>query len=407
MLEFKTKEGKVMKLIVIGNGFDIHCGLKTSYPDFFRERLKSEEYQNAVALLKDYKPDVFATQTDRVKELATNLLNSHFTIWDLFFLTIAHSLYSSDDYSDYLSTIKNWSDVEDLIHSSFAHYGEEHKFPRWDVCFNSLLDPSDDEEKTTNSFRVLPYVLENTAGLKNELSNIKWSKNCFFEFLLNQLKDFEGFFRDFILEQTDQNTDFQNKASQLILSLGGDNNPQTQIESFNYTKLDKYPQMINLHGVTGGPNYPFFGVGSQGETFEMVSQGVRPFSDDFKPEEPRYLFTKEARRLSSLLSGGQSRNVDSILTEAVIYGHSLDAQDYPYFFQLFNALQLTNKKAKTKITFAYSLFGSSPRDQIIEEKQKAIIKMFSAYEKFISWRPENSLFSDLEISGRLLCFCVK
>lgn len=29
------------EIVVIGNGFDLHCGLKSSYDDFFKWRIKS------------------------------------------------------------------------------------------------------------------------------------------------------------------------------------------------------------------------------------------------------------------------------------------------------------------------------------------------------------------------------
>lgn len=41
-----TDNRKVKQLIVLGNGFDLTCGLKSQYADFYQSENKSKQFDN-------------------------------------------------------------------------------------------------------------------------------------------------------------------------------------------------------------------------------------------------------------------------------------------------------------------------------------------------------------------------
>ena len=78
MVDVTTKEDFVKSLknvkLIIGNGFDLHCGLHTKYSDFYCKNI--DKYQYISKKYKTYK------QTDEV-DFKSDV--SKFSVWDIFF----------------------------------------------------------------------------------------------------------------------------------------------------------------------------------------------------------------------------------------------------------------------------------------------------------------------------------
>ena len=96
MVDVTTKEDFVKSLknvkLIIGNGFDLHCGLHTKYSDFYCKNI--DKYQYISKKYKTYK------QTDEV-DFKSDV--SKFSVWDIFFCL------NSSEYPEHNS--KSWCDI--------------------------------------------------------------------------------------------------------------------------------------------------------------------------------------------------------------------------------------------------------------------------------------------------------
>ena len=133
-----------MKIVVIGNGFDLACGLPTSYNDFFDYRVQQKKYEfdqiamlvnftvksNALKFYNEYRKDDaivngqrisgkklehrlidainedFINASDMYNKHLDNLMLNGINFWDIFFWVTKNNF-----------TNKDWSDVEDKISS--------------------------------------------------------------------------------------------------------------------------------------------------------------------------------------------------------------------------------------------------------------------------------------------------
>src|SRR5574344_1486216 len=76
-------------------------------------------------------------------------------------------------------------------------------------------------------------------------------------------------------------------------------------------------------------------------------------------------------------------NIQLNFENILIYGHSLNRQDYSFFFPLFYYLQLDNKLKPTTDVFFYSIYGERSENGIISELSSNIANLFEAYENYL------------------------
>ena len=73
-------------LVILGNGFDLNCGLKSSYKDFFNYQV--EHHSNFKMVFEYLKENAIETfEENNIKELLPILsIESDLTFFDLYFL---------------------------------------------------------------------------------------------------------------------------------------------------------------------------------------------------------------------------------------------------------------------------------------------------------------------------------
>jgi len=351
-----VKSLKKVKLI-IGNGFDLHCGLHTKYSDFFCKNIGRFIFINS--LFSDYeKTETLNFEDENVKKL---------TIWDIFF-----ALNSSKDPK---ANKKWWCDIEKLMLSSFMSELDENPSIEttatylvskihWDVinkhiCKNTLA--------TNHIDRFVVNFIINKMHLK------KYYPNDFYRFLLDELKEFEVLFGEFIYSQLHLtwyehcnygkeflNDAYVKMAMATIRELCDENN-LVAIDSFNYGDIRDKSVIDKLQNINGDMESPIFGIDSI-----------------FEPKDERFIFTKTGRRIDSDLFGF-SYEAKPDFENIVIYGHSLNQADYSYFFPLFDRMKLTDILANNVIVFAYSIYDENEENTIKSELREAISKLLYAY----------------------------
>lgn len=333
--------------LIIGNGFDLSCGLSSSYQDYFSSKGNDyawfERIYNILIynfrLFEDYNVNSFP------KCLPDNL-----NIWDLLFYLLSINE----------QTINNWYDVENVIKDSlFSNNGFIFSFSKFANDIDNYIKK---RTFTDIAYDSSPFFLLKHFLIFELARGTFKNRDSFYRFLKEELKRFES---DFIkyLEEEVKKIDYQNKASSLLKRIvGSDKYNVTEIDSFNYTKFDI--DSVDYFNVNGDSSFPIFGVDNS---------KIEDSNDE------RKIFTKQYRRLERIVLNNPKPSMCG--DECIyFYGHSLNEQDYDYFFTLFDGVDLLNDFDR-KLVFAYSIYDESKEKEIINNYLNAIYALFFSYEK--------------------------
>lgn len=371
--------------IVLGNGFDLHCGLHTKYSDYYC--LNFKRYFFIKNKFKAYEStDVFDLN---FKDKEVQIINT----WDVFFI-----LNGPDSPKDLR---KNWCDVESLILSSLIDNETKANDIKsavlrlgsvinWNVIETFLT--SGQTAQTHMDRSVIEFIKQRSKFLKTDYRK-------FFQFLLAELKQFEKDFGMFIYKQFHDNyletcshnnkqflnTYYLQDAVYTIDELCDENN-LSSIDSFNYSSIEKESLKTKFQNINGSYKNPIFGIDSK-----------------FPPEDNRYIFTKTARRIDSDMfdeSFESKPNFDNV----IIYGHSLNEADYSYFFPLFDKLNLLDSTALGVIVFAYSVYDKSSAEYIESDFRKSISKILFEYANSKQLPEPGRLLDSLSTQKRIVTF---
>ena len=343
--------------LIIGNGFDLHCGLHTKYSDFYCKNIDKFLFINS--LYDDYeKTNTLSVDEEKIKKLTT---------WDIFFV-----LNSSKDPQ---ANKKWWCDIEALLLSSFISKPAIKSPPELTALY--LVSKIHWDE-------IRRYIIQNTLAtdhvnrfvvdfirVKMNIQNLY--PNDFYQFLLCELKEFEHGFGQFIYAQLHQTWyEYCNHGREFLhepyikmamntINELCDLNNLVAIDSFNYGDIRDQRVAGKLQNINGNIEAPIFGIDSI-----------------FEPKDVRFMFTKTGRRIDSdLFEPSYESKLE--FENIVIFGHSLNQADYSYFFPLFDKLKLTDILATNVIVFAYSVYDKEKEDFIKNELREAIAKILYAY----------------------------
>ncbi|MHC3378034.1 AbiH family protein [Ligilactobacillus equi] len=313
------------KLLILGNGFDLLCGLKSKYSDFFDYRYKD--------LKSDFHFDIYNEMENKdiidiINQLQTELNINNLTLWDLFFLSLSKSNF-------------NWQNIEEIIGytlEDFPEYKESDSAESINASTYENFSPN--PKKDQKSYKDM---------IKNHMNNKHVEANyTLYATLLDQLKAFEKIFAKYISDQMSSSDNYKENAAILLRYFVADANI-VDVLSFNYS-LTKYfgnsklgnrlKSWQNIHGV----------VQHEDRLFSPPIFGIDHHDSD-SPEDPKILFTKEYRLLTTDARVLESIDSYSMIDEIVVVGHSLGHADYSYFESIFDICNLYN--SDTKVTFYY------------------------------------------------------
>ena len=364
-------EQKGIKL-VLGNGFDLFCGLDTKYIHFFRsEKYKYEEINKWSKSFKDISTYIGGKSINWKDFGPMYSINLDFNVWDIYFaLAIGEKDY-------------NWCDIENEMLKTFINDGEIKWSRVYAIYKNRYIHLVD-----ANS---LEYIL---AGYIID-KNLDISTNeKFYIFLLEELKKFEKNFGKYVSEEYNKKYDEYLKNANIFFNgLRSFDEEIKTIETFNYTNnsvMRTYKQsdfLNNIKHINGDFNNPIFGVDSS----------------RIQVDKPEVIFTKVSRRLiNSTLNGSLiGTTFDESFNNLVIFGHSLCEHDYSYFFPIFDYLEIANIMKTSEIIFAYNIYDDSKKEDIILDNIRKVTKLINQYENYMGKNKENRLMDSLTAQGRV------
>jgi len=383
----------------LGNGFDLQCNLPTRYSDFFGNRMKTVAYQSAYDWLSHLK--IVEKNTNYcIKTTISDfrdgapLINAEFTVWDLLFLVIHYircSLSSNPNGED--SDFDNWADVEEQISSSVSSstssvVSAERIVISWRYVYRILFDQETqiyEEEYVANGQRTcFENVIADVISAQKPFPFAGERIESFFEYLLSQLRLFELSFKNYVFDAVKHNQNYDKTAHELCTKLLN-SFPYPIIENFNYTSFGVGPlTMLSVHGSILPQNQIVFGIDDS----------------NVKNTDPAYIFTKIMRELELGVNGNQILTLGTNVNVAIVYGLSLAKEDYSFFVDLFDRMNLADLQSKSVLIIDYSYYPGKEHSQIRKDIQYSLAMLINRYGEERGQR--STLLASLWHSGRLI-----
>lgn len=388
----------VSRLLVIGNGFDLKCDLKSKFEDYYNNKddmVKILEKMNAD--FNNQNTDTKILQSDVLyiagfSRYAANLndnININFndnniSFWNFYFYFHKEKL-------------NNWADVEFFLNKLLMINSHE-THPELDIeksldmivrfeyirprlsIEKSYVEEFEELKETFTADRetlVLLFVLLN--NLKYDIE--KHSERYLYDFLFDELNKFEKSFNDYL--KTLQNEKYKEKSQQLLNKLSS--NERYNLLSFNYTtpctKDSSCNIKRNIHGKL--EDHPIIGIDSK----------------NISPDSPVFRFTK-TYRIMTLASEKQDELLPQTVKTIVFYGHSFAPADYSYFQSIFDYYNIYDNDIT--LVFYYSIYDESKEQEIKRTQFNSVSKLMSEYGTTFHSEKGGNLMHKMLLEGRLI-----
>ena len=377
------------QLIVIGNGFDLECGLASSFADFIRARNLAFE------------------DGGTGKE---NRYGFTRTIWDVILKSLGDV-----NWCDVESAISKW-----LVSEEDAGSGEKDD----DNCLSRPLidDVVDGLCKLSRDWGAIlqPHIemiTHHLAGCSEEAG--RWTKEKLLAVSQDDLRTLEQDFASYLRKTVSCNASYEENAQRLIRDIVDDERPnddeldiKQSILSFNYT----HPELslsfdgdesayVNIHGrlgeVAGSNEEIVFGIDGTGL---MSNPGILPFTKTY-----RIMGLNSADTRKFIHSAHESGFPDYGTAVIKFYGHSLGHADYSYFQAIFDSVHLY--EGQTRLVFYYRRHSKGEIDsvELAQELERIktrtmqqVISLLVAYGETLDNKDHGkNLIHKLLIEGRL------
>lgn len=341
-------------LLILGNGFDLNCDLKSKFSDFFQTKLTTVSYNGDSGL--DLK--------NKSKE----------NIWYLVFLFafFNNRLLPRETDSDVLfPSINNddplWMDVESYIKLIMTTSNKTLGKYMKSTSEKSFLDIFEYANKERNDYK--NFLSEHYQFLRLQMhfiinEEIKKGKTMA-EYLYHQLKAFEDDFRNYILKELKNNeSDYNAKSKALLKEFREYKGEYLYILSFNYTSpgASVNDTMNHVHG-------------------DLHSSTIIGYdsSEISSSNNPSLMLTKGWQKLF-LGSHNASLPDKETINCIKFYGHSLGEQDYSYFHALFDYYDVYSRSVT--LIFYYSEYEDTPeKNETI--RANYISKVYALLDKYV------------------------
>lgn len=419
-------------LLVIGNGFDRQCDLKSSYYDFLIYILKKneeyEEYEEENFLLNEYvsyikdcclKFDVLYYSQKYTLNGKIEKLNFWYLLflykksllkkdWNFIEEQILQELSMESDGVNIFSKVAYGIMYRYLLENSFENKVklvfsdlENKLIPNiYNVLSNNLYIKINYKKENNEIYKKIMDVLKEwligiNEGILDRLVLDNNSKekvivavdkerdiiNCISEILLEELKEVENDFTEYLINELEVRSTYIQNSRKLIRYLLKLNDYSNKFEdcniiSFNYT----IPwEEFSYSGTS------FFVHLSKSIHGTLKDRSIIFGIDDNKIDSNSegYKFTKLSRIMEMNGFGKiKSIPINSVLSasieKVIFYGHSLSEADYGYFRMIFDEYV---EKENVTFEFCYTLFeGTTKKNEIIKLRE-GISRLFGRYEK--------------------------
>lgn len=384
---------EVKQLIVLGNGFDLASGLKSSYGDFLDWEL--ETHNLTIESVENVLSNITANSLNTEQESVLSL-----NIW---LLLLIHSKLSKES---------NWKNFEEKM----SEYLEDELLECISTCGGKANFFVPNHQKST---AVLPLV---NKIINHTNKNFDYSLDSIFNYFMANLNLLEKDFEHFLFHTAgyDNDIDANNygdityfDAARYLLSLITNADidtteyfPQYNIMCFNYT--DPWDnRWVSPFGVNG----PIKSINIHGQAMSVEDNINRIIfgidSKNINAINTKYPFTKTFRTFVNYSDTRKSQGAimsnvfDKDITIIKFFGHSLGEADYSYFQQMFDYYDLYNND-KLILYFYFSNYNSREIIQCLQEQVQMVSQLIEKYGETMANKDHGkNLLTRLEITKRI------
>ena len=400
------------QIIVLGNGFDLACDLKSSYNDFLKFQMKNVEPTTSFKSVKqsinsiDEKEDLdLIKNNQQVSERLKKIYSTGLNIWTLLLI----------NYYDEKDEKLKWQDIEEKI-----HFYLKNGLIR--LIEGNQLSKNDQDPREVKYAVIL---VKGVALFKEVAIN---SNEKIAEFLLEELHNLEKIFNNYLFENagyrgttsSDSSSSYFDRAHDLLEKLSNlDVNSAEKIKynvmSFNYTNpwdrnrwSSEFPvnssfiepkKYINVHGQA---------VRDHEESAENVNRIIFGIdNEDIEASSKEYIFTKTYRTLVNYSDTRKSTKAtdanifDKNVKTIKFFGHSLGDADYSYFQQMFDYYHLYDND-DLKLYFYFKTYDNRSITEYLHDQSLRVIKLLDKYGKTMTNEEHGkNLVTRLEMTKRL------
>ena len=394
------------QLIVIGNGYDLECGLRSRFADFYEPRREA----------------VLAVRARGYAGLAEAAEENGLTAWDFI---LCNGKYS------------NWCDIEEAVKQWVMPPSEGARFTdnvqrlarRINVAGLSMEKFAFGEEEVFE--RVLPDWICGLAEGRADQRGERLSEEDLLELLKDELTKLEGAFDEYLSGEALGNAEYERLSDALFARLYVDELPEasarelpeasarelaegparelaegparevkTSVLSFNYTNpfegragAGAPDAVVNIHGHLGSEI--IFGIDGQGR---LDNPYALPFTKTYR-------IAVAGTQVSDGLFYVSQPVASAGATEMIkFYGHSLGPADYSYFQSIFDGIDLYG--GVTKLVFYYRpwMMGGElvPEEQVRTDMVTKVATLLDTYGKTLDNKDHGkNLMHKLMLEGRL------
>lgn len=396
----------IKQLLIIGNGFDLACGLKSSYKDFFDNYLKSisftnskkywERYFQNISYLNSSKDDY--SWTDIERQIFIQLQNVEFLIEN----NLLKSKYyvNKDELKEQINFILTESNKNTTLDSLMNTF-----YLLYSIFEYSIIDNSPKLNNVLSKIKNDLLKLEEhfTEYLKNEIQNAnnklennnEIARNIFTEngyfiksrilcatLLLFYMNVDETPFYVSPIEILENISDSKRLIDDLdVIFLSNFGIVENYVLSFNYTQPFRFSNLRNIHGNLNKGNIIF------GIDYDKVNT--------FFSNQPTQ-FTKSYRILENKLNSDMV--IPSDINKVLFYGHGLGEADYSYFQAIFDTVDLYH--GNTKLIFFWNNFNDEDQYKIQVERVTNLIEKYG--QTFSNKDHGRNLFTKLLLENRII-----
>ena len=362
--------------LVIGNGFDLHCKLCSSYYHYYLFNKKKFDFAKKWYLQYEEEDRL----DKKFKEINIDFDNDYLNIWDFFF---------GFEFSRFERNLKefDWFNIERMILDSLRSENTISTAVKWEVVRKIYLSGGFDSDTYCSAMANIIYKKRNGSIFKND--------DDYYSYLINELRLFEKKFGKFILNTYKntmhnwfsmglENEKYYTCTEATLNDLCNVNN-LVAIDSFNYSTF-RVKNGVEINHINGDVQAPIFGI----DTI-------------FKPTESKYIFTKTCRRIEAeMLINSSKKNVN--FKNIIVYGHSLNEADYNYFFATFDSMNLIETSSKGIVVFAYSIYNNERKYGILKKKRNEISLLFYHYGLYKNLSKPERLLELLSFQNKIVMY---
>ncbi len=382
------------QLIILGNGFDLQCGLRSRFGDFFKSRFEK------IVGIKRY---------DRATWKGL-LEGSDLTLWD--FILEANI---DDAWCDVEGAIEKWIlSAADTDPNTSLFWGVLDALGRTNLFTDGMpyivwredgkCLASEKDNKDHLCCNIARYALT----INPELSGKECASEQLIKLLKRDLGRLERAFGAYLSKEISSNNGYAGECKNLCRIIAEDGKQSdedfyvsTSVLSFNYTSIaenhfDKGDDgvFVNIHGKLGEDI--IFGIDGKDCMDNPIAVS---FTKTYR------LMLRGGSRTGGLISTANSSNLQDATDVIKFYGHSLGRADYSYFQSIFDGVDLY--ESKTVLVFYFPLDSSDDAEMINNERRSRLANSINNLLVAYGATMDNSdhgknLMHKLLLEGRLI-----